>query len=252
MLFRRFFPLLACCAWLIGAAPQKKYDREAYAREYIQFLVLQLDQWPVEFPRQFDRALMQPPVDAAKLSDVAKASPSELGQSIKRLASLSASPGSGKNLMGNADFRGEVNKALGAAKQVNQAMVSQRFPSRLQSDWDQIRSVLNNLARVYKLETLAVLEAPAGGLEPLKLFAGGLVGYIVDQSCAKKGKGMWANPECVARCVRDGDKVVLVTDEGKLYEIANPDKIDSDTYGRKVTIIGKIEGEMITIDSLKI
>ncbi len=246
MRLRRFLPLLACCAWLLGAAPQNTYDREAYAREYIHFLVLQLDQWPAEFPRQFDRALMQPPVDVGKLSEAAKASPGELGDSIKRLAFLS----NAKDLTTNADFRREVDKTITAAKQVNQAMAGQRFPARLQSDWDQIRSTLNNLARVYKLETVAVLEAAAPQQKPAT--AGGLTGYIVDQSCAKKGKGMWTNPDCVARCVREGDKVVFVTEEGKLYQIVNQDKVDAESYGQKVTITGKTEGETITIDGLKI
>ena len=241
MRFRRFLPVLACCTWLLSAAPQTTYDREAYAREYIQFLVLQLDQWPGEFTRQFDRALMQPPVDASKLSEAAKAGPTELADSIKRLASF------GKRQ--DAEFRKEIDKALAAANEVNRTLATQRFPARLQSDWDQIRSTLNNLARVYKLETLAVLE-PA--ITQPKITAGGLAGYIVDQSCARKGKGMWTNPDCVARCVREGDKVVLVTEEGKLYQIANPDKIDAESYGQKVTIIGKAEGEIVTIDSVKL
>jgi len=45
-----------------------------------------------------------------------------------------------------------------------------------------------------------------------------LAGYIVDQSCAKKGKGLWYNAE-VARCVREGD--VLVTEDGKIFQISN-------------------------------
>jgi hypothetical protein len=42
----------------------------------------------------------------------------------------------------------------------------------------------------------------AGGVCPP---GGGLVGYIVDLACAKRGKGMWTNAQCVERCVRDGD-----------------------------------------------
>ena len=95
-----------------------------------------------------------------------------------------------------------------------------------------MRSTLNNLARVYKVDALAVLEppaagggrggrggrgpAPAGGVAP----GGGLVGYIVDLACAKRGKGMWTNAQCVERCVRDGDKVVLVTEDGKIFQIS--------------------------------
>ena len=62
---------------------------------------------------------------------------------------------------------------------------------------------------------------------------------------------MWSNPECVGRCVRDGDKVVLVTEEGKIYQIPNQDKITSDSYGQLVTLFGKTDGDSITVDSLK-
>ena len=62
---------------------------------------------------------------------------------------------------------------------------------------------------------------------------------------------MWTNAQCVARCVRDGDKTVLVTEEGKIFNIANPDKIEPESYGQKVTLLGKTEGETITITGLK-
>jgi len=251
-------------ALLASAAPQESYDREGYARDHVKFLVLQLDQWSKEFPHQFHLALMRPPVDASKLSEAAKASASELGDSIKFLAGLS----NAKDLMTNAGFRGELEKSLAAAKDLNQAMASQRFPAGLQSDWDQIRSTLNNLARVYKLEMLAFLEAPGAGeggrggrggrgaaaaatAAPV-VPPGGVAGYIVDQSCAKRGKGMWTNTSCIERCIRDGDKIVLVTEEGKVYQISNQDKITADTYGQRVVVVGKTEGDIITVDSLKL
>jgi hypothetical protein len=269
MRLRRFAVgcLAACAASLpalfLSAAPQDGYDRDAYARDYVQFLVLQLNQWSKEFPQHFYQAMMQPPVDAGKLSPTAKAGAGELGDSLQRLASLSTA----KDLTTNAGFRGQLDKTLAAAKEVNQAMASQRFPATLQSDWDQIRSTLNNLARTYKLDMLAVLEAPGGGggrggrggrgpapataTAATGLVPGGLAGYIVDMSCAKRGKGMWANAECVARCVRDGDKVVLVSEDGKIYQISNQDKIVPESYGQVVTLTGKTEGDTITVESLK-
>jgi hypothetical protein len=78
-----------------------------------------------------------------------------------------------------------------------------------------------------------------------------VAGYIVDQRCATQGKRMWTDVGCVERCVRDGDKVVLVTEEGKVFQISNQDKVTSETYGQKVVITGKTEGEIITIESLK-
>ena len=170
--------------------------------------------------------------------------------------------------MTSAEFRNQLEKTLNATKEMNQAMSVQRFPATLQNSWDQVRSILNNLARVYKLEMLAVLDPPGGGgggrggrggRGPATATApatgpvpGGLAGYVVDLSCAKRGKGMWTNAECVARCVRDGDKIVLVTDDGKIYQIANQDKITPEAYGQVVTLIGKTEGDTITVESLKL
>jgi hypothetical protein len=254
--------LVLCFVFLFAplprAAPQEKYDRDTYAREYVQFLVQELDQWTKGFPRQFYSALLQPPRDSSKLSESAKAGPSDLGDSVKRLASLS----SGKDILTNADFRNQVDKTVTAGKQVNLAMASQRFPDPLQSDWEQIRTALNGLAEIYKVETLAALEPPAPGrggrgVQPAAatvaaaLPPGAVAGYIVDQKCAAQGKGMWTNVACVERCVRDGDKIVLVTEEGKVFQISNQDKITSEAYGQKVIVTGKTEGEIITVETLK-
>ena len=265
MHLRRFsiLCLVLCFVFLFAplpsAAPQQKYDRDTYAREYVQFLVQELDQWTKGFPRQFYSALLQPPRDSSKLSESAKAGPSDLGDSVKRLASLSG----GKDILTNPDFRDQVDKTLSAGKQVNLAMASQRFPDPLQSDWDQIRTALNSLADIYKVETLGVLEPPGapgrggrGGQQApatvaVALPPGAVAGYIVDQKCAAQGKGMWTNVACVERCVRDGDKIVLVTEEGKVFQIANQDKITSEAYGQKVIVTGKTEGEIITVETLK-
>src|SRR5205807_822024 len=133
------------------------------------------------------------------------------------------------DLLTNADFRAQLDKTLAVAKEVNQAMGTQRFPGILQNDWEQIRTNLNSLARVYKTEALAILETPGsgggrggrGGRAQAATVAtaapppGSITGYIVDQMCSTRGKGMWINAQCVARCVREGDSLVLVTEEGK-------------------------------------
>ena len=253
------------CAVFLTASPQDGVDRDKYAREYVQFQVLQLDQWTKGFPHAYNLASMQPPVDLSKMNEAAKAGANDLRECVIRLSALSQS----RDLMSNSEFRNQLDRALAIAKEVNAAMGSQRFSAVLQSDWDQIRSTLNNLARIYKLESLAFLEPPGAGgrggrggrgapaaatanatTEVLPPGAG-LVGYVVDQQCAARGKGMWTNAECVKRCVRDGDKIVLVTEEGKIFNIANPDKIEPDSYGQKLTLLGKTEGETITITGLK-
>ena len=250
----RRYPI-ACSAFLLaflaGAAPQDVHDRDAYTRDHVQFLVLQLDQWSKEFPQQFYAALMRPPVDSTKLSDTAKAGAGDLGDAIRQMATLS----SAKDVMTNAGFRRQLDRALASSKELNQAMASQRFPAVLQNSWDQLRSTLNSLARVYQLEPLAVLEAPTGGGRggrgPAPAAGAGLAGYIVDLSCAKRGKGMWVNATCVEKCVRDGDKIVLVTEEGKIFQIANQDKITAESYGQMVTLTGKTEGDTITVENVR-
>jgi len=239
---------------LLPGNAQEAYDRDAYARDHVQFLVLQLDQWSTEFPQQFYAALMRPPVDSTKLSEAAKSSAGELGESLRQLATLSKA----NDVLTNAGFRRQLDLTLAASKQLNQAMAAQKFPTVLQNSWDQIRSTLNNLARIYKAETLVILDPPGGGGgrggrggAPAPV-PGGIVGYVVDYRCAKNGLAMWTNASCVKKCVRDGDKVVLVTAEGKVYNLANQDKIAEETYGQMVTVIGKTEGDMITIENVKL
>ena len=84
----------------------------------------------------------------------------------------------------------------------------------------------------------------------LGAFADSWNGYIVDQSCASR-KNMWSDAECIARCVRRGSAVVLVTEEGTVYKIANQDKVTKDSYGKKVMVNGKMEGDTITVDNLQ-
>ena len=82
-------------------------------------------------------------------------------------------------------------------------------------------------------------------------WAESLDGYIVDRNCAGQ-KAMWDDGPCTARCVKGNIKLVLVTEDGKVYQIANQDKVKSDTYyGRKLTVSGKIQDDTITVDTVK-
>jgi hypothetical protein len=233
-------------------------DRDARAREYVQSLVQEIDQWTSDFPHQFYLAAAKPPVDSSKLSDSAKASAQDLGDSVKRLSAMV----NAKDVLSNAAFKAELDKTIGTGKQLNQAMGSQRFPEKLQTKWEEIRTNLNGLAQVYKLETVAYIGPPAAGRGNgggkgaaavlAKLPPGAVAGYIIDQSCALKGKGMWTNVACVQKCLRDGDKMVLITEEGKVYQITNPDKVDSEAYGQKVVVTGKTEADAITVATLQL
>jgi hypothetical protein len=93
-------------------------------------------------------------------------------------------------------------------------------------------------------KTLAVFAFAA-----LSAMAADFKGTIVDANCASKPE-MRDNEACAARCIKGGAAAVLVTDDGKIYKVANQDKVTPHA-GHKVTITGKLEGETITADSVK-
>src|SRR5690242_4196738 len=126
MLFRGWRIVLCVVGLLLAGVPgsPQEFDREKSAREYVRFLVVQLEQWVNEFPQQFYAASMKPPVDAAKMSEAAKSGPAALAEAIKKLATLSSAP----DLLTNSAFRAQVEKTLAVMKETNQAMSVQRFP----------------------------------------------------------------------------------------------------------------------------
>lgn len=79
--------------------------------------------------------------------------------------------------------------------------------------------------------------------------AGEYSGYLSDKKCAKAAAG---HATCAQNCVKGGQPVVLVEEGegGKVYEIANADKV-TDHVGHKVTITGKIDGDKLTVESVK-
>jgi hypothetical protein len=242
-----------CAATILSsAAPQAVSDADIRAREYVQFLVQQLDQWTRELPQAYNLAMVRPPVDVSALSEPEKAAAGNLRENVQRLTALSQS----NDLPVNPAFRAQLEKTVQAAAPVNAALGKQRFPEAIETDWAQIRTTLNSLAAIYKYSELAVLDVPGPtgkrSKQPGAIPAGAVVGYVVDQRCAATGKSMWTNAACVQKCVRDGDKVVFVTEQGKVLQFASPEKIDADSYGQKVAVTGKTDGDTITVASLQI
>ena len=78
--------------------------------------------------------------------------------------------------------------------------------------------------------------------------AADVTGYIIDQSCADK-PAMRGNVECAQRCIKRGSPAVLVTDEGKIYKIADQAKV-VDHAGKKVTVTGELKGDTLTVDKV--
>ncbi len=74
-------------------------------------------------------------------------------------------------------------------------------------------------------------------------------GYVTDSKCAAGGKSGADHAACAKKCIGGGDSAVLVVD-GKVVKIANQDKIKGHE-GHHVTVTGKLEGDSLTIASLK-
>ena len=74
-------------------------------------------------------------------------------------------------------------------------------------------------------------------------------GYIIDEKCSTKA-AMKGNVACATKCIKDGSAAVLVTDEGKVFKIADQDKV-TPMAGKQVTINGTMTGDTITVASIK-
>lgn len=78
-------------------------------------------------------------------------------------------------------------------------------------------------------------------------------GYIADANCAAKQGAKAASDGhagCAAGCIKKGAAAVLVTPEGKVYKIENQEAV-TEHAGHKVTITGKMDGETIHVDNVK-
>jgi len=78
-------------------------------------------------------------------------------------------------------------------------------------------------------------------------------GYISDSGCAAKQGAKAAadgHAGCAKGCIKRGDKAVLVTSEGKVYQIANQDKV-VDHAGQKVTLVAEAAGDNLTVSAVK-
>jgi hypothetical protein len=73
-------------------------------------------------------------------------------------------------------------------------------------------------------------------------------GYVADSKCGAKGK---TNAECTKKCIKEGAKMVVVTDDDeKVLTVENPKKL-AGHEGHHVAVTGKVTGESIHVDSVK-
>jgi hypothetical protein len=87
----------------------------------------------------------------------------------------------------------------------------------------------------------------------LAAMAADFTGYISDSNCAAKQGAKAASDahaNCAASCIKRGASAVLVTPDGKVYKLDDQAKV-VDHAGQKVTVTGKLEGDTIRVDSVK-
>jgi hypothetical protein len=97
------------------------------------------------------------------------------------------------------------------------------------------------LASFLGLSTLAFTAAAAE-----------MTGYISDVTCAKKDVAKAesdAHAGCAAGCAKKGAALVFVSG-GKIYNIDDQSKVTAHA-GHKVTITGKVDGDNLSVDSVK-
>lgn len=98
------------------------------------------------------------------------------------------------------------------------------------------------------MKTFTVVAALAFGLAANGL-AAEFKGFVEDTACAGKPE-MKDDAACAQKCIKGGSPAVLVTPEGKIYKIANQDKIVSHA-GEHVTVNGNLKGDTITVASVQ-
>jgi hypothetical protein len=90
----------------------------------------------------------------------------------------------------------------------------------------------------------------AFSLVAVSAFAEDFKGTISDAKCGKAhADASEKSMKCVQGCVKGGQKAVFVTEDGKVLQIADQEKVAAH-LGHKVTLSGKLDGESITVDKV--
>ncbi len=89
-----------------------------------------------------------------------------------------------------------------------------------------------------------------GALFAFGAFADEWKGFISDAKCGAKHAALTdKDVACIKGCVKGGSKAVFVVGD-KVIQVANQDKV-IDHLGHKVVITGKLAGDTVTVDSVK-
>ena len=98
-----------------------------------------------------------------------------------------------------------------------------------------------------------VFFALAAAFLALSALAGEFQGYIADSKCAAKQGAKTASEkhaDCAIACIKAGAKAVLVTPEGKVYQLDDQAKAVKHA-GQKVTVTGQVEGDTIKVEEVR-
>jgi len=91
----------------------------------------------------------------------------------------------------------------------------------------------------------------AVALFSVSAFAETWEGTISDAKCGKAhADASEKSMKCAAACVKGGQAPVFVTGDGKVLKIKNADKV-MDHVGHKVSLTGELDGDTVTVDSVK-
>src|SRR5271170_2118758 len=96
-----------------------------------------------------------------------------------------------------------------------------------------------------KITALALLTLGIAG----SAMAAEFKGFVEDTACSKM-PAMKDDAACAQKCIKGGSPAVLITEDGKIYKIANQDKIVA-SAGLNVTVTGQLKGDALTIDTVK-
>lgn len=80
-------------------------------------------------------------------------------------------------------------------------------------------------------------------------FAADFHGFVEDQRCSSL-PDMKDNGPCAQQCIQNGQPAVLVTEDGKIYKVANQAKVTPHA-GEHVKVTGDLKGDTLTVSDIK-
>ena len=102
------------------------------------------------------------------------------------------------------------------------------------------------------MKKLVAVTALALSFAATGAFAETLTGYVSDAMCAKDPHKVSSadHAACAQKCIKGGEKAVLVVNGDKVYSITNQDILIPHA-GEKVTVEADVKGDALTVKSVK-